>query len=234
MALARERGVSLPEEAGKNFDDYLELLGRGNQRANLTRITSRREVYIRHFLDALELLRWRDNPPVPVLDVGSGAGVPGIPLKLARPALELTLLESVRKKTDFLRETVQSLGLCGVKVVTGRAEELGRQEEYREKYLLVVSRALARLDILLELCLPFVATGGFFAAYKGTGYAGELEQAGLALAELGAKTEEIHRYMLPEVTGERALLIFRKTGPTPARYPRRVGVPKKRPLGRQS
>jgi 16S rRNA (guanine527-N7)-methyltransferase len=149
---------------------------------------------------------------------------------LARPDLEITLLDSARKKTEFLQKTVQELGLSGIKVLHGRAEELGRQESHREKYLLVVSRALARLDILLELCLPFVAAGGLFAAYKGPGFAAELEGAGYALAELGARPEKTWEYTLPEEMGERALLLFRKTGPTPAGYPRRSGLPGKKPL----
>jgi len=231
LQLAEERGHHLPEASGIGFERYFRLLSAGNARANLTRITARREVYIKHFLDALELLHWNPCLRGPVLDVGSGAGVPGIPLKLARPELEMTLMDSARKKTDFLSDAVRALGLCGAKVINGRAEELGQKDIYRERFSLVVSRALARLDILLELCLPFVALGGRFAAYKGPGYIDEMAGAESALGELGGRLEEIWPYDLPEDMGQRVLLIFSKRGPIPARYPRRPGVPQRHPLG---
>jgi 16S rRNA (guanine527-N7)-methyltransferase len=225
------RGVNLPPGSAQLFSRYYELLVSGNQKANLTRILEPRQVMVKHFVDSLALLSWRSGGFAgPLLDVGSGAGLPGIPLKIARPELEVRLLDSARKRVDFLRAAAGQLGLSGLDVVYGRAEELARQEGCRDSFPLVVSRALARLPVLLELCLPFVRPGGYFVAYKGPEAVQELSAAGAALDALGAVSGETFPYSLPDACGERCLLIFVKTAETPSRYPRRAGLPEKRPL----
>lgn len=224
------RGINLPPGSAPLFSLYYELLVSGNRKANLTRILEPRQVMIKHFVDSLALLSWSDGFAGPLLDVGSGAGLPGIPLKIARPELEVRLLDSARKRVDFLRAAAGQLGLSGLEVVYGRAEELARQEGYRDSFSLVVSRALAPLPVLLELCLPFVRPGGRFVAYKGPDAVQELSAAGPALDALGALAEETFPYSLPGACGERCLLVFVKTAVTSARYPRRAGLPEKRPL----
>jgi len=224
------RGLILPTGSAQLFSSYFEQLVQGNRKANLTAILEPRQVLLKHFLDSLALLSWNHALTGPLLDVGSGAGLPGIPLKIALPGLEVRLLDSTRKRVEFLRSVIARLGLTGIDVLHGRAEELARQAEYRERFPLVVSRAVARLPVLLELCLPFVSPGGRFVAYKGPEAIQELSTAERALAELGAVTEEAFPYSLPDASGERCLLIFAKKTVTPPRYPRRAGTPEKRPL----
>lgn len=231
LCLAEGRGIVLPPGAARLFGAYYELLAEGNRQSNLTRITAPREVLLKHFLDSLALLAFDPAPAGPLLDVGSGAGMPGVPLKLARPELPVLLLDSSRKRVDFLTSATGLLGLNGLTVLHGRAEDLARQNEYRDRFPLVVSRALARLPVLLELCLPFVQLGGRFVAYKGPEAQQELSAANRALAELGAQLEESVPYSLPDGFGERLLLVFVKITATPSRYPRKPGIPEKKPLG---
>lgn len=229
-SLASKQGISLPADATIRFARYYELLVEVNKKVNLTRITQPREVMIKHFLDSLELLAWCPSVGGTLLDMGSGAGFPGIPLKIARPDLPVVLLESSRKKADFLKSAVALLELAGVKVLQARAEDLARRDEYRDSFALVVSRAVARLPVLLELCLPLTLPGGIFVAYKGPEAEKEAAEAGRALMELRARLNGLYRYSLPEDFGERTLLFFAKEGPTPDPYPRKAGIPEKRPL----
>lgn len=224
------RELDLPAGSKPLFSAYYEQLVKGNRKTNLTGIVEPSQVLFKHFFDSLAVLRWNPSLTGPLLDVGSGAGLPGIPLKIARPELQVQLLESAQKRVDFLRAVASRLCLSGLSVLHGRAEDLARQAGYRDYFPLVVSRALARLPVLLELCLPFVRPGGRFVAYKGPEAAQELSEAGRALQELGAVPEEVFPYSLPEGCGERSLLIFVKTAETPAKYPRRAGIPEKRPL----
>lgn len=224
------REVKLPPGSARLFSLFYQQLVRGSRKTNLTRILEPREVLVKHFLDSLALLSWNPALTGPLLDVGSGAGLPGIPLKIARPELEVRLLESAQKRVGYLREAIGQLGMPGLEVLHGRAEQLARQENYRDSFPLVVSRALARLPVLLELCLPFVRPGGRFVAYKGPEAAQELSTAGRALEVLGARFGESFSYSLPEAHGERCLLIFLKLVKTQDKYPRKAGFPEKRPL----
>lgn len=224
------REVKLPPGSARLFCLYYEQLIKASRKTNLTRILEPRQVLVKHFIDSLAVLSWNPVLTGPLLDVGSGAGLPGIPLKIARPDLEVQLLDSAQKRVDYLREVISLLGLPGLEVLHGRAEQLARKDSYRDSFPIVVSRALARLPVLLELCLPFVRPGGRFVAYKGPEAGQELSTAGRALEELGASFGEMFSYRLPEEHGERCLLIFHKLAKTADKYPRKPGFPEKRPL----
>ncbi|MDW7650884.1 MAG: 16S rRNA (guanine(527)-N(7))-methyltransferase RsmG [Bacillota bacterium] len=227
---AREMGISLPPGLTEPFAAYYARLVEENKRVNLTRITNPLEALVKHFLDSLKLLAWSSRPEGAMLDVGSGAGFPGLPLKIASPQTALTLLDSSEKRVTFLNETANMLQLTDVTVLHGRAEDYGRKDEYREQFPLVVSRAVARLNVLVELCLPFVRTGGHFVAYKGPEGIEESRDAAYALQELNSSVVTVIPYSLPAEMGERTLLVVRKNGPIPQKYPRKAGIPGKRPL----
>ncbi len=228
--LAEARGIVLPACSQEQFAQLYQLLAEANKSLNLTRVTGQREVMVKHFLDSLEVLAWQPRLQGKILDVGSGAGFPGIPLKIARPELEIALIDSSQKKVNYLQKTIISLGLSGINAWQCRAEDLARQPQWRESFDIVTSRALAGLNILLELCLPLVKVGGSVIAYKGPAWQEELEKADAALLQLKATLVESWPYDLPFAMGERVLLIFSKTENTPRGFPRRAGIPRKRPL----
>ena len=187
----------------------------------------------RHFAESLALLRAleeRDLLLSPALDVGSGAGLPGLPIKIARPDLRLTLLEANEKKAAFMERVIAELSLEGASVLSARAEEAGRLPEHRASYALVLARAVAPLRVLAELALPFLAIGGVLAAPKGSAAPREVREAQAALEALGGAVEETARLKAPSGGRPLTLLLVRKTGETPGRYPRRPGIPRKRPL----
>ena len=223
----------LPDGYVERAAAYAGLLLEANQRLNLTRVTGPAEVARLHLLDALAALPLLDGSgPASAVDLGSGGGVPGIPLALARPDVRWVLVESVRKKAEALREIVAGLGLPNVAVEAERAEVLGRALEHRERYDLVTARACAPLPVLAELALPLLAIGGTLVAWKGPLAAGdeELERGAAALHELGGSAPELQPAG-PAALGGHTLVIGRKESSTPARYPRRPGEPSRRPLG---
>ncbi|MBM4463566.1 MAG: 16S rRNA (guanine(527)-N(7))-methyltransferase RsmG [Chloroflexi bacterium] len=231
---AEKLGLALSAEQVRQFQLYYEELVEWNKRINLTAITDYDEVQVKHFLDSLTLVSALQDMPwakgeFALLDVGTGAGMPGIPMKLILPRIRLVLLDSVAKKTAFLKHIVGKLGLEHVEVVTGRAEEVAHQPDYREKFELVVSRALSRLSTTAELTLAFCRQGGFFIAQKKGAIEEELRQAALAIDILGGRVKDVRMVDL-ELLGGRSLVIVEKVSPTPDRYPRRTGVPAKRPL----
>jgi 16S rRNA (guanine527-N7)-methyltransferase len=228
---ALDREIELPVDALKKYDMYFQMLTDANKRFNLTRITDSRDVLIKHFMDSLEILSWRDISRETLLDIGSGAGFPGIPLKIACPEMTLIMLDSSQKRVLFLQQVIEQIGLKNTSVFHGRAEDLARKSQYRENFMYVLSRALARLPVLLELCLPFVNPRGYFVAYKGPDTEQELAEAGEALMQLRGMLAEHRSYVLPDGMGMRSLLIFKKNGRTPARFPRKAGLPAKKPLG---
>ena len=241
---ARSLGISLSDEQLDQFELYYRELAEWNQRANLTAITGYEKTQVRHFLDSLTVclpLQSGDGASSTnlagtlagierVVDVGSGAGFPGLPLKLAFPGIELHLLESVGKKTAFLEHIAGLLGLRGVSVHTGRAEELARLPEMRETFDLALVRGVARISLLLEYTLPYCRVGGLAVAHKHGGLESEIGEAEYALSELGGRLAGVFPVTLEGLTDDRVLVSFEKASPTPDRYPRRVGVPAKRPL----
>ncbi|WP_109206877.1 16S rRNA (guanine(527)-N(7))-methyltransferase RsmG [Moorella sp. Hama-1] len=227
----RDTGITLPGEQVSRLEDYIRLLQEYNQKVKLTAITAEEEIWRKHVLDSLLIFLALEIPAgARLVDVGTGAGIPGLLLKIYRPDLRVVLVESQRKKVTFLEEVVAKLGLQHIECLWSRAEELGRQEGYRESFDLAVARALAGMNTLVEYCLPLVRVGGSMVAYKGPGGEEELEAAARAIRMLGGKTGAVWRGRLPGGLEERMLITIRKETPTPALYPRRPGMPAKRPL----
>ena len=231
---AEKLGLSLSQEQVRQFEEYcLEMLD-WNQRVNLTAITGYEEVQIRHFLDSLTILSVLDNSQpyenLNLLDVGTGAGLPGIPLKIAIPGIKLTLMEATGKKTEFLHYVTSVLSLSNVKVVTGRAEELAHNADYRARFSTVVSRAVASLATLAEFTLPFCQTGGTVIAPKKGDISKEIEEALKAIETFGGSLREVRLVELGDLIDDRYLVIIDKVSPTPDKYPRRPGIPERRPI----
>jgi 16S rRNA (guanine527-N7)-methyltransferase len=230
LTSAHEWGLALSELQLEQFERYAAELIRWNERTNLTTITDPHEIGVRHFLDSLALARiWRDQTPDSLVDIGTGAGFPGLPLKLLWPELRLLLVESIGKKTEFLRHIVETLGLHDVEIRTARAEELGHDPRYREQFAATTARAVATLNVLAEYCLPLCRIDGVFVAPKSATAVQEVEQAQRAIQLLGGAAPESFTVQLPGIE-PRSLLVVHKVQPTPSQYPRRVGIPAKRPL----
>lgn len=224
-------GLELDSNQLSLFSSFLNCLTRGAARLNLTAIREPREVVFKHFLDSLTgVLVVEPAAGHRVIDIGSGAGFPGLPLKIARPELELTLLEASRKKVAFLRNVVAELGLSDVHVLPARAEEAGRDPAHRGRYDYALARAVAEIRVLVEYSLPLLRPQGLFVAYKGPGAVDELERAGPALATLGGIVRDVLEFKLPGEESRRSLIVIEKTAPTPDRYPRRPGMAAKRPV----
>ena len=205
------------------FAQYAELLKDWNQRMNLTAITDDDGIAVKHFLDSVLPLYYLDFPPGAALaDIGTGAGFPGLPLKIMRPDLEVTLIDSLQKRVRFLETVCGALALEGVRCVHGRAEELGKAPQYRENFDMVASRAVANLKVLCEYCLPFIKTGGVFVALKAEAVEEELAEARPMIGTLGGAVEQVAEAVLPESGIVRKLVVIRKEKPTPAQFPRRA------------
>ena len=224
-------GLRLSDAEVAAFDTYAEQLIAWNQHTNLTAITDREAIQVKHFLDSLSILILPELPEAArVIDVGSGAGLPGLALKIARPEWNLTLLEATGKKVAFLDHMIASLGLPGVVTLNMRAEDAGQDTEHRAGYDLVVARAVARLPVLAEYLLPLCRPGGLCIAMKGGSAANEIQDAGPAIQLLGGELERMQSVSLPDVEEIRYLICLRKTGNSPSKYPRRAGIPAKKPL----
>lgn len=210
------------------FDLYLKELLAWNKKFNLTAITDPEEIRIKHFEDSLSILQTIQLTDQTIIDVGAGAGFPGIPLKILCPKIRLTLLEATKKKVEFLKHIVSTLNLQDVKIIWGRAEEIAKDK--RESFDIAVSRAVAKLNVLCEYSLPFVKLGGIFAAYKEEKIKEEIEGAKSAIETLGGKLKQIKKVKLPDSDIVRSLVIIEKISPTPHQFPRHAGMAKKRPL----
>ncbi|MDO5037537.1 MAG: 16S rRNA (guanine(527)-N(7))-methyltransferase RsmG [Tissierellia bacterium] len=217
----------IPQE---DLEKYISLLLDWNQKINLTRITDPEDIQIKHILDSLSLLPLPYfDQPLRVLDMGTGAGFPGIPLKLWRPQLNITLMDSLNKRIRFLDLVIEELGLRDIRALHGRAEEAGRDRDHREKYDMVVSRAVARLSTLLEYCLPFVKVGGLFVAMKAEEVDQELAEAKQGIKILGGDLVGQKDFKLPDGS-QRSLVLIKKIKATDKKYPRAGGKPRSKPL----
>lgn len=228
---AAEIGIDLSQEQVGQFEEYYRILHEASKNINLTSILEEKEVAVKHFIDSLScLLAGSFDDGKHLMDIGTGAGFPGIPLKIYRPGLKVTLIESVEKKVFFLENLISRLKLDKIEVVHARAEDIGRSRVQRESCDRVVSRAVASLAVLAEYCLPVLKVGGFFMAMKGPRLEEELKLAENAFRILGGRLEEVLHLKLPFTGDERKLVLLRKIRPTPEQYPRRAGIPQKKPL----
>jgi len=229
---ARVLGLPMSPHQLAQFERYAADLVEWNRRANLTTIVDPLDIVRKHFLDSLSVLSVCDpDLGARIVDVGSGAGFPGLPLRIARPDLHVTLLEATRKKCDFLRHVVGVLALDNVHVVNARAEDAARDAAHRERYDVSVARAVAEAPTLLEILLPFVKVGGCALAMKSGGVEAEVERAGAAIAALGGRVQRIAPVNVPGIDEPRYVVVVDKVTPTPDKYPRRAGMPHKRPIG---
>jgi 16S rRNA (guanine527-N7)-methyltransferase len=228
---ANEYSLSLTEEQLTNFTQYFEMLIEWNEKINLTAITDPKEVAVKHMIDSLSCYdEGIFKHGAKIIDVGTGAGFPGLPLRIFRPDLKLTLFDSLNKRILFLKEVAQKLEINNIEFIHSRAEDGGRNKQLREQYDVAVSRAVARLSVLSEWCLPFVAVGGFFIALKGSQYSQEIKESTNALRLLGGEIVKIENIKLPGLDDIRAVVYIKKIKKTLPAYPRRPSVAEKNPL----
>ncbi|PID01123.1 16S rRNA (guanine(527)-N(7))-methyltransferase RsmG [Sporosarcina sp. P2] len=227
----QEKGFLLSDAQKQQFKRYFEVLVEWNEKMNLTAITDAPSVYLKHFYDSLTSAFYVDFIKYEsVCDVGAGAGFPSIPLKIIYPHLHVTIVDSLNKRITFLNHLAGELKLENVAFVHARAEEFGRNPKYREQFDVVTARAVARLSVLSELCIPLVKQGGLFVSMKGAAASEEMKDATRAVKLLGAVLQNEHEFLLPEEDSERHIFVFEKKKQTPKKYPRKPGVPNKTPI----
>ncbi|MGL4820690.1 MAG: 16S rRNA (guanine(527)-N(7))-methyltransferase RsmG [Bacilli bacterium] len=225
------KGIVLTERQVEQFRKYYELLVSWNERMNLTAITEKEEVYEKHFFDSITAAFYFSLADVKrVCDVGAGAGFPSIPLKICFPHLEMTIVDSLQKRIGFLQTVADELGLENMRIYHDRAETFGQNPLFREKHDVVVARAVARLSVLAELCLPLVAVGGHFVALKGAQAQNEFQEGHMAVDVLGGRMVDQHTFTLPYEAAERTIMVIEKRRKTPKKYPRKPGTPNKQPI----
>ena len=232
IAQCAAHGLVLNDQQIAQFERYFQLLVEWNEKMNLTAITQREEVYLKHFYDCLMVL-WNmplEDYALQLCDVGAGAGFPSIPLKIAHPELQVTIVDSLQKRLTFIEHLAEELGLEGVSCVHGRAEDVGQNPAYRGQFDIVTARAVASLNVLAEYCLPLVKIGGQFLALKAQKSDQELEEARAAISILGAKLIKVTEDQLPVESADRRYILIQKTKETPNKYPRKAGKPAKNPI----
>ncbi|AZK45589.1 16S rRNA (guanine(527)-N(7))-methyltransferase RsmG [Paenibacillus lentus] len=231
QSLLRDQGIEVNAGQLAQFETYFNELVSWNEKMNLTGITERDQVYVKHFYDSLSLSFYVNMTSVHTMaDIGSGAGFPGIPLKICFPHIKLTIVDSLNKRIQFLQNIVDQLSLDGVELIHGRAEDIARKPQYRDQFDLVTARAVARMAVLNEFCLPFVKIGGIFAAMKGSDPREEVEEAARSMKVLNAKLSASHHFTLPMDSSDRHIILVNKTAATPKAYPRKAGTPLKSPI----
>lgn len=227
----KEKGIVLTDTQVFQFKKYFELLVEWNEKMNLTAITDLEGVYLKHFYDSISASFYFDFTKVTtVCDVGAGAGFPSIPIKICFPHLHVTIVDSLNKRITFLNHLSEQLKLENVNFVHARAEEFGQNAKYREQFDVVTARAVARLSVLSELCVPLAKNGGYFVALKAAAGPDELKDAKKAIETLGVELKEEFAFLLPVEESERTLYVFEKIKTTPKKYPRKPGVPNKTPI----
>ncbi|QMV42186.1 16S rRNA (guanine(527)-N(7))-methyltransferase RsmG [Cohnella cholangitidis] len=232
---AQNLGITLTDHQMSQFETYYSLLVEWNEKMNLTGITERDAVYEKHFYDSLTVAGVvQFDKTTSLADIGSGAGFPSVPLAIAFPHLQVTIIDALAKRIKFLEEVTSQLGLSKVLCLHSRAEDAARKREHRDHYDVVTARAVARLAVLNEFCLPFTRPGGLFVAMKGTDVSTELDEGRYSLAKLNGKIQDVKRLKLPTEGADRHLVICAKKEPTPAAYPRKAGIPLKTPLVKPS
>lgn len=226
--LAQKIEINLSDEEIEKFILYKDELKKWNEKINLTAITDDEEIILKHFIDSLTINKYIGNN-AKLIDVGTGAGFPGIPIKIIRSDIDVTLLDSLNKRIIFLKDIIQKTNLKNICCVHGRAEDIAKEKNYRESYDVVTARAVANLSTLSELCLPFLKVNGVFVCMKGNSIE-EIDEAQKAIEILGGKIEKIDTFKLPESDIERNIIVIRKIKNTPDRYPRKAGTPAKEPI----
>ena len=227
----KKLNISIDEDQKSKFSKYYSLLLEKNKVMNLTRITDEEEIITKHFVDSLMIAKVVDMEKVEsLIDVGTGAGFPGIPIKIMWPKIKVTLLDSLDKRVGFLQEVIEELDLEGAKAIHGRAEDFGQDDNYREKFDLCASRAVADLSVLSEYCIPFVKEQGEFISYKADGSEEEIHNAKNAIEVLGGCLERIATETIPGTDIKRQFAVIRKIEKTDSKYPRKAGKPSKKPL----
>lgn len=231
IQLLAEKGIQLTEQQLEQYERYYETLVEWNEKMNLTAITEKGEVYLKHFFDSLTAGFYFDfREEFSLCDVGAGAGFPSIPLKIAFPDIHVTIVDSLNKRIHFLEHLAKELRLENVRFIHDRAESFGQLKEHRESYDVVTARAVARMSVLTELCLPLVKVGGTFIAMKGSSGQEELQTGKKAITLLGGAVKEKYSFLLPMEESERNIFLITKEKPTPKKYPRKPGTPNRSPL----
>lgn len=226
---SNEIGIVLDEEQMNQFYIYMKLLLEWNEKINLTAITQPEEIILKHFIDSMTIAKKIGNN-AKLIDVGTGAGFPGIPLKIIRPDIDVTLLDSLNKRILFLEAVMEQLGLIKIKAIHSRVEEFGRNKDYRENFDCATSRAVANLTTLVEYLIPLVKQQGICISMKGPNIEEEIQESKKAILVLGGKIEEIKNFQLPKSDIDRNIVIIRKIKSTPLKYPRKPGMPSKEPI----
>jgi len=227
--ISKEINIGLDEQKLEKFKKYMELLLEWNEKINLTAITEENEVILKHFVDSMTVLKYIDES-ASIVDVGTGAGFPGVPISIVNDNINVTLVDSLNKRINFLQEVISEINLSNIKAIHSRAEEFGQNKEHREKYDISVSRAVANLSVLVEYLLPLIKVGGKCICMKGSEVEEEITNAKFAIKELGGKIELVDEFCLPGTDIKRNIIVIRKEKETPKKYPRKSGTPSKQPL----